>query len=170
MARTSLKVSLIIHARLPELGSRHDSVVTTKTGTRSDAMIYNGVVTPVSNPTFQIRTWERGKAKYHPWSDEVDVNGPVTATSFINPGSSTLLLTGTTGTITGTSLSASCDSGTVSITGAAVGHPVSVSSTTGADVGGAFNIRGSVTATNMVTVYVCGTGTPASLAYNIIVF
>lgn len=76
-------------------------------------------------------------------------------------------LTGTTGTITGTSLSASCDSGTVTVTGATVGHTVAVSSTTGADVGGAFSLRGSVTAANTITVYVCGTGTPASLAYNV---
>jgi hypothetical protein len=79
-------------------------------------------------------------------------------------------LTGTTGTITGTSLSASCDSGTASVSGAVVGSPVAVSSTTGADVGGAFNVRGSVTSTGTVSVYVCGTGTPASLAYNVVVF
>lgn len=78
-------------------------------------------------------------------------------------------LTGTTGPITGTSLSATCDSGTVAITGAPVGHPVSVSSTTGADVGGAFDLRGSVTSAGVVTVYVCGTGTPATLSYNVTV-
>jgi hypothetical protein len=77
---------------------------------------------------------------------------------------------GTTGTITGTALTGTCDSGTVTITGVTVGHPVSVSSTTGADVGGAFNVRASVTATNTVTVYICGTGTPASLAYNVTVW
>ena len=76
-------------------------------------------------------------------------------------------LTGATGTITGTSLSSTCDSGTASVTGAVVGNPVVVSSTTGADVGGAFYLRGSVTSTGVVTVYVCGTGTPASLAYNV---
>jgi hypothetical protein len=81
-----------------------------------------------------------------------------------------LALTGTTGTIVGTSLSGTCDSGTASVTGAIVGHPVAVSSTTGADVGGAFDLRGSVTSTGTVTVYVCGTGTPASLAYNVVVF
>ncbi len=85
-------------------------------------------------------------------------------------GGPELVLVGTTGTITGTSLSATCDSGTVTVTGATVGHPVAVSSTTGADVGGAFNVRASVTATNTVTVYVCGTGTPSSLAYNVTVF
>ena len=81
-----------------------------------------------------------------------------------------LVLTGTTGTITGTALTTTCDSGTATVTGAVVGHPVAVSSTTGADVGGAFNLRASVTATGVVTVYVCGTGTPASLAYNVTVF
>lgn len=78
-------------------------------------------------------------------------------------------LTGTTGTITGTALTAACDSGTASVPGAIVGKPVSVSSTTGADIGGAFNIRGSVTSADTVTIYVCGTGTPASLAYNVTV-
>ena len=80
------------------------------------------------------------------------------------------LLSGATASITGTALTATCDSGTATVTGAIVGHPVAVSSTTGADIGGAFNIRGSVTSTNTVTVYVCGTGTPASLAYNVVVF
>jgi hypothetical protein len=77
---------------------------------------------------------------------------------------------GTTGTITGTALTASCDSGTASVTGAVAGHPVAVSSTTGADVGGSFDLRASVTSAGTVTVYVCGTGTPASLAYNVTVF
>lgn len=36
--------------------------------------------------------------------------------------------------------------------------------------GGAFYLRGSVTSTNTVTVYVCGTGTPSTLAYNVAVF
>ena len=76
-------------------------------------------------------------------------------------------LTGTTATITGTALSSTCDSGTATVPGAIVGRPVAVSSTTGADVGGAFNLRASVTAAGTVTVYVCGTGTPASLAYNV---
>lgn len=30
-------------------------------------------------------------------------------------------------------------------------------------------LRGSVTSTGVVTVYVCGTGTPSSLAYNVVV-
>jgi hypothetical protein len=77
-------------------------------------------------------------------------------------------LTGTTPTITGTALTATCDSGVVTVSGATVGHPVGVSGTTGADVGGAFTLRASVTATNTVTVFVCGTGTPPSLAYNVI--
>jgi hypothetical protein len=93
---------------------------------------------------------------------------------FFGPGyygtSVALGSTGTTGTITGTVLAGTCDSGTASVTGAMVGHPVAVSSTTGADMGGAFNVRGSVTSTGTVTVYVCGTGTPASLAYNVTVF
>ena len=93
---------------------------------------------------------------------------PITTTSTIN--GATVTGVGTTGTITGTALTATCDSGTASVTGAVVGHPVAVSSTTGADVGGAFNLRASVTSAATVTVYICGTGTPASLAYNVTVF
>lgn len=78
------------------------------------------------------------------------------------------IASGTTGTITGTSLSATCDSGTVTgLTGATAGMPVTVSTTDGTDVGGAFYLRASVTSTGTVTVYVCGTGTPASKAYNV---
>jgi hypothetical protein len=97
---------------------------------------------------------------------------PSTAPGYQGPASGyvQLALSGTTGTITGTALTATCDSGTASVTGAIVGHTVAVSSTTGADVGGAFNLRASVTSTNTVTVYICGTGTPASLAYNVTVF
>jgi hypothetical protein len=94
-------------------------------------------------------------------------NGLVCTT---NNGRCVVQLTGTTGTITGTSLTAgSCDSGTVTVAGATVGHTVGVSSTTGADVGGSFNLRASVTATNTITVNVCSVvaGTPPSLAYNV---
>jgi len=85
-------------------------------------------------------------------------------------GQLTNSLTGATSTISGTSLSSSCDSGTVTVAGAVVGHPVAVSSTTGVDVGAAFVLRALVTSANTVTVYVCGTGTPSSLAYNVTVF
>jgi hypothetical protein len=97
---------------------------------------------------------------------------PSTATG--NSGNRTgmveLVLTGTTSIITGTALHSSCDSGTVYIQGANVGHPVAVSSTSGADIGVAFSLRASVTSLNTVTVYICGSGTPPSLAYNFTVF
>jgi hypothetical protein len=97
---------------------------------------------------------------------------PSTTTGFVgsSAGGPALVLTGTTANIIGTALSASCDSGTATVTGATIGNPVIVSSTTGVDVGGAFNIRASVTATNTVTVFVCGTGTPNTMSYNVIVF
>jgi hypothetical protein len=74
---------------------------------------------------------------------------------------------GTTSTIRGTSLSNTCDSGTAAVPGAKPGMPVNVSTVDGSDVGGAFNLRASVTSTNTVTVFVCGTGTPPSKAYNV---
>ncbi|MGA2653306.1 MAG: hypothetical protein ABSF28_22515 [Terracidiphilus sp.] len=97
---------------------------------------------------------------------------PETAASFAgtSTGGPELALSGTTETITGTSLSGSCDSGTADVPGAVPGHPVAVSSTTGADVGAGFSLRASVTSKGKVTVYICGTGKPPSLAYNVTVF
>ncbi|HXR98585.1 MAG TPA: hypothetical protein VN709_12155 [Terriglobales bacterium] len=80
-----------------------------------------------------------------------------------------LPMTATTGVINGTGLSASCDTGAVSVPNARVGSVVSVATTDGSDIGGAFDVRGSVTAPGTVTVYVCGTGTPPSKAYNVTV-
>jgi hypothetical protein len=58
----------------------------------------------------------------------------------------------------------------VKVTGASVGSPVAVSSSTGQDLGAAFNVRASVPSPDTVTVYVCGTGKPPSLAYNVTVY
>jgi hypothetical protein len=96
---------------------------------------------------------------------------PITANrTYIKPdqsGTYALDLTGSTSTITGTVLSATCNSGTARVAGAVVGMPVIVSTTDGSDVGGAFNIRASVTSSGTVTVYVCGTGKPPSKEYNV---
>ncbi|MCU1343648.1 MAG: hypothetical protein JWN92_3071 [Candidatus Acidoferrum typicum] len=82
-------------------------------------------------------------------------------------GTYALDLSGTTSTIIGTALTATCDSGTVAIAGAVAGMPVHVSTTDGTDLGGAFNVRASVTTNGTVTIYVCGTGTPPTKAYNV---
>jgi hypothetical protein len=97
---------------------------------------------------------------------------PETAAAFVgtSTGGPELALSGTTQTITGTALSATCASGTANVPGAIPGHPVAVSSTTGVDVGAAFSLRASVTSAGQVTVYICGTGKPPSLAYNVTVF
>jgi hypothetical protein len=128
-----------------------------------------------TNAANNVTNWYIGDGGLATFSAYANANGtviPATATTYkgTSTGGPVLALTGTTGTITGTSLSSTCDSGTATVSGAITGHPVAVSSTTGADVGGAFNLRASVTATNTVTVYVCGTGTPASLAYTVTVF
>jgi hypothetical protein len=136
----------------------------------------NTITMTLANPTTTAIQYAAGTSR-NPWvaellstnlannaSSSTPSSGPSTPTTAYLQG---IPLSGTTGTITGTSLSNSCDSGTATITGAVVGSPVVVSSTTGADVGGAFNVRGSVTASGVVTVYVCGTGTPTSRAYNV---
>ena len=96
-----------------------------------------------------------------------DNSTKVATTAYVDGISKFTQLTGTTGTITGTALTATCDSGTATVTGAVVGHTVGVSTTDGTDVGGAFYLRASVTSTNTITVSVCGTGTPPSKAYTV---
>ena len=80
-------------------------------------------------------------------------------------------LTGATSTITGTSLTNACDTGTAAVTGAVVGHTVGVSTTDGTDVGANFTLRASVTSTNTITVSVCNptavAATPPSKAYTV---
>jgi hypothetical protein len=157
----------------------HGSVTSSITSGNRSASIYD---TYLFNGSGNFKSWsERIINPAGPtlittpvYSLSISGNTVIPPTATGNTGNSTgkveLVLSGTTGTITGTTLSASCDSGTATVTGAAIGHPVVVSSTTGADIGGAFNLRGSVTAMNIVTVYICGTGTPPSLAYNVTVF
>lgn len=86
------------------------------------------------------------------------------------------ILTGTTSAIGGGALTASCATGTATVTGAlppvagALGNMVS-SAAPRADItsGGtvAFSVSTVITAVNTVTVYVCGTGTPASVVYDV---
>lgn len=96
---------------------------------------------------------------------------PITANrTYIKPdqsGTYVLGLTGSTTLIEGALLKESCVSGVARVTGALVGMPVLVSTADGSDVGGAFNVRASVTSNGTVTVYVCGTGKPAAKTYNV---
>lgn len=64
MARHNVRASLIVYARLGDLGWRRGSLVKTKTGFRNNAMLLNGVIYPVESPTFQIRRYEGSKAVY----------------------------------------------------------------------------------------------------------
>ena len=71
----------------------------------------------------------------------------------------------TPSSIGGTALTAGqCASGTVTVSGAAPGMPVSVSTSDGSFLGGAFNVQASVTSSNTVTINVCAVvaGTPAA--------
>ena len=135
--------------------------------TVADFTQLHGAIPFSSVPFFSV-DYTNGTTLYGP--NGTLLNGFLQQTGGIVSAVAGPFLTGTTSTIAGTALTATCDSGTATVAGAGVGSPVSVSSTTGADVGGAFNLRASVTSTNTVTVYVCGTGTPASLAYNVAVF
>jgi Pectate lyase superfamily protein len=89
-------------------------------------------------------------------------------------GCGSVSLQGTSGVITGTSIANACDSGTVSITGAVQGHPVSVSIANGADIGANFVLRASVTSANTVTIFICNptaiAATPPSTSYNVSTF
>ena len=80
------------------------------------------------------------------------------------------LLTGTTGMIGGTSLSAgSCTTGTAAVAGATVGHPVFVSASDGSLPNGLVVLSAAVTNSNSVTVQLCATAsvTPMPNTYNV---
>jgi hypothetical protein len=132
----------------------HGSVTSSITSGTLSASVYN---TYIFNSGGIFKSWgERIINSAGPtlittpvYSLSISWNTVIPPTAIGNTGNSMgkveLVLFGTTGTITETALSASCDSGTATVTGAVVGHPVAVCRTIGADVGGAFNLRGSVT-------------------------
>lgn len=70
---------------------------------------------------------------------------------------------GTTGSISGV-VSASCDTGTVTINGAA-STMVAMASAVTSGAPGAFSVSAQVSSANTVTVSVCGTGTPTASTY-----
>jgi len=79
-------------------------------------------------------------------------------------------LSGSTHSIGGTGLTAgSCTMGTAAVTGATVGHPVSVSASDGTLPNGLIILRPAVSSPNTVTVQLCATAsvTPAANTYNV---
>jgi hypothetical protein len=66
VAKQNVRASLVIYARIPELGGwRRGSLITSKSGYRSDAMFFNGIVySTLVNHTYQIRTYSGSKAQY----------------------------------------------------------------------------------------------------------
>jgi hypothetical protein len=82
----------------------------------------------------------------------------------------TAALAGTTGSIGGSALTAgTCTSGTATVTGAVVGHPVAVSASDGSLPSGFIILSAAVTSANTVTVQLCATGsvTPLANTYNV---
>ncbi|HVP55913.1 MAG TPA: hypothetical protein VMU45_13055, partial [Candidatus Eisenbacteria bacterium] len=81
-----------------------------------------------------------------------------------------IVLSGTTTSIGGFALAAGdCTSGTASVVGAVVGHPVSVSASDGSLPNGFIILSAAVTSANTVTVQLCATGdvTPPTNTYNV---
>ncbi len=79
-------------------------------------------------------------------------------------------LSGTTASIGGGALTAgSCASGTATVAGASVGHPVYVSASDGTLPSGLIILSAAVTSTNTVTVQLCATAsvTPPANTYNV---
>lgn len=73
MAKKNIRASIVVYARLPELGWRRGSLITARNGrTKPDAMLYAGVEYPTPNPTFQIRTYDGSKAKYTTIGNDLD--------------------------------------------------------------------------------------------------
>ena len=76
---------------------------------------------------------------------------------------------GTTASIGGGPLTASCATGTATVAGATAGQAVAVSPAVDITSGGttAFSVFAVVTNSTTVTVYVCGTGTPTATTYTV---
>ena len=88
----------------------------------------------------------------------------------MNP-QSTQTLSGTTASIGGSALAAgTCATGAVTVTGATVGHPASVSASDGSLPDNAIMLRAAVTTSNTVTVQLCAIAavTPAAKTYNVL--
>lgn len=61
----NIAASIVVYAKLPNIGWRRGSLITARNRrVRTDAMLYNGVEYPVTNPLYQIRTYEGKVAKY----------------------------------------------------------------------------------------------------------
>jgi hypothetical protein len=106
----------------------------------------------------------------------VTATAPLVSSGGVTPNIScptcitTAALTGTTGSIGGSALTAgTCTTGTASVTGAVVGHPVAVSASDGSLPNGFVILSAAVTSTNTVTVQLCATAsvTPVPKAYNV---
>jgi hypothetical protein len=106
-----------------------------------------------------------GVSFYNTLSTSYPVGPVISNGSYFVPSSGSY--TGTTGSIGGSALSASCATGTASIAGVTTSMGVqATASTSGApDTTGAFRVTGQVTAAGTVTVSVCGTGTPTASTY-----
>ena len=90
------------------------------------------------------------------------------ATGYVELG-----LTGTTGSIGGSALTAgTCTSGTATISGGTAGHPALASESDGTFIGGNYTVRAVTTNSTTVTVEVCAAvaGTPAAKTYNVVTF
>ena len=106
----------------------------------------------------------------------VTATAPLVSTGGATPNIScptcitTTALTGTTARIGGTALTAgSCTSGTATVTGATVGHPVLVSASNGSLPNGRTILSAAVTTPGTVTVQLCATAryTPTANTYNV---
>jgi hypothetical protein len=137
------------------------------------------------NPnTFAVLVWNFN-GSYWELVNPQTANGTVTAvtatTPLVSSGgatpnlscpscNTTPMLMGTTGSIGGSSLNAgSCLTGTASVTGAAVGHPVSVSASDGSLPNPLIILSASVTSSNTVTVQMCAVAnvSTTAIAYNV---
>ncbi len=92
------------------------------------------------------------------------------APTTIWPTTGTVALAGTTGSIGGGALAASCATGTATVLGATTDMAATASPAGGVDPIGsapAVSLSARVSAADTVTVSLCGTGTPTAAAYNV---
>jgi hypothetical protein len=85
--------------------------------------------------------------------------------------SSSALITGTTGTISGSVANGACDTGTATLTGVASSMALVASAVSASGPGAGWSVSAYMSASNTATVQVCNatgaTGSPTSTAYNV---
>jgi len=149
-------------------GTQNDASATIKAAAFNGAV---GTITPASGSFTTLNSTGTTALGNTTVNSNLNTTGNANSAT-LSIGSVATLLKGTTASIGGGALLAgTCATGTATVTGAIVGHPVALSASDGTLPNALSTLAASVTATNTVTVQVCAIAavTPTAVTYNVTV-